>query len=308
MNKECQIFTKPEYGEILLDRVGYNDNIIGKKVLENSFGDGQLLLLIVNRYIKHALNSNVSKADIKTFLEKDIYGVEIDKKHYNNCINNLNELTNKWGIKNVRWNLFNKNFFDINFIIEFDYIIGNPPYISYPDLDEYNRKFIKENFEGCKFGKPDYYHAFIEKSYNLLCKNGKLGYIIPNNFTKTAAGNKLRNILLNDLSSITDFKETNLFIDKVLTESIILIIEKDINSNNFKFFSGTSKKASNVNKKNMNQKWYFTNIPRRTNTKKCFGDYFKASTVIATQLNKAFVFIPDKEDEVFFYFKGVFGF
>lgn len=62
--------------------------------------------------------------------------------------------------------------------IKFDYIIGNPPYISYRDLDEATRIFVKGKFKSCAYGKFDYSYAFIEASLEGLSDNGAFGEII----------------------------------------------------------------------------------------------------------------------------------
>ena len=47
MNKKCQVFTPNDYVKELLDSVGYIDNLYGKKILENSCGDGNILVEVV---------------------------------------------------------------------------------------------------------------------------------------------------------------------------------------------------------------------------------------------------------------------
>ena len=51
MNKKCQVFTPENYVIELLDSVGYTHNLYGKKILENSCGDGNILVAVVQRYI-----------------------------------------------------------------------------------------------------------------------------------------------------------------------------------------------------------------------------------------------------------------
>jgi len=43
MNKKCQVFTPSDYVEKLLDSVGYKRGLYGKRILENSCGDGNIL-------------------------------------------------------------------------------------------------------------------------------------------------------------------------------------------------------------------------------------------------------------------------
>lgn len=51
MNKKCQVFTPLNYVGKLLGSVGYTESLFGKKVLENSCGDGNILIEIVKRYL-----------------------------------------------------------------------------------------------------------------------------------------------------------------------------------------------------------------------------------------------------------------
>ena len=54
MANNCKIFTPEEYVEELLDAVEYRDNLYGQSVLENSCGDGNILMGVVRRYIVSA--------------------------------------------------------------------------------------------------------------------------------------------------------------------------------------------------------------------------------------------------------------
>ena len=52
---KCQHFTPDDIVASMLDLADYHDNLIGKAVLENSFGSGNILKAIVKRYIEYAL-------------------------------------------------------------------------------------------------------------------------------------------------------------------------------------------------------------------------------------------------------------
>ena len=58
INTKCQVFTPKEHVQKMLDFVGYTNNIFGKKVAENSCGDGNILCEIVSRYIIDGINQN----------------------------------------------------------------------------------------------------------------------------------------------------------------------------------------------------------------------------------------------------------
>jgi hypothetical protein len=46
MNEKCQVFTPENYVEELLDSIGYTQQLHGKKILENSCGDGNILMIL----------------------------------------------------------------------------------------------------------------------------------------------------------------------------------------------------------------------------------------------------------------------
>lgn len=131
MNKRCQIFTPKQYVDMLLDNANYKHNLYGKKFLENSCGNGSILLVAVERYIKDCKKNKISTSKISKGLSSDFAGYEIDKKYCRECVIKLNNITEKYGIKNVKWKINNKDYLRSEETIKYDYIIGNPPYISY---------------------------------------------------------------------------------------------------------------------------------------------------------------------------------
>lgn len=184
VNTKCQVFTPQKNVEQLLDFVGYTKDLYGKKVAENSCGDGNILIKIVERYIIDCLKCNMSQEKIKYGLENDIWGAEIDKAHVTNCKVKLDTIASQFGIVNISWNIFEGDFLKANIVNSFDFVIGNPPYITYKELELEERKFVKTMFETCKTGKFDYCYAFIEASLKSLKTTGKLGYLIPGNIFK----------------------------------------------------------------------------------------------------------------------------
>ena len=48
----CKVFTPINVVKKMLDILGYKENLYGKKILENSCGDGSFLVEIITRYIE----------------------------------------------------------------------------------------------------------------------------------------------------------------------------------------------------------------------------------------------------------------
>lgn len=71
----------------------------------------------------------------------------------------------------------------------------------------------------------DKYFIFIEQAINKIKENGLVCYIVPNKFFKIGAGEKLRSLIAKErmLVSLDDFGDAQLFEDKTIYSSIILL-------------------------------------------------------------------------------------
>ena len=303
-NFKCQVFTPENYVKELLDSVDYNQNILNKTVLENSCGDGNILIEIVKRYIKESVRLNYSNKEIVAGLSKNIYGFEIDKKQYDKCIYNLNNVAYENGIQNVEWKIYNKDYLKSEIDIEFDFIIGNPPYITYSELSLKEREFIKENYNTCKCGKFDYCYAFIEHSIKSLSEEGKMSYLIPSSIFKTVFGNRLREYIKPYIYQIKDYTKEKIF-DDVLIKSAIIVVDKKLNEKTFSYLDMSRNNKISIFKNRMQDKWIFSNKFNKGNQR--FGDHFKVSHVIATLLNEAYVIKEENYNELNDYYqvKGI---
>lgn len=298
VNKKCQVFTPDEYAEELLDSIGYDSsNILGKLFLENSVGEGHILSLAVERYIQRALEVDLNPDRIKKELEKNFLAFEIDENTLEKCKINLDSVAIKFGIGDVKWNIINQSYLEYSDRIDADFIAGNPPYITYQEIDKQEREFIKYNFESCKQGKFDYCYAFIEKSIRDLKKNkGKMSYFIPSSIFKNAFGKKLREIILPNLTNILDYKHRRVFFPALISPAII-VIDNSKSSESFNYTDMDLAKNINLIKKSLNEKWIFSKQSPKKEIKNKFGDYFVVSNSVATLLNKIFVLKEPKMNQ-----------
>lgn len=113
----------------------------------------------------------------------------------------------------------------------FSVIIGNPPYVSteemhallpIPEVEIYKKKY-KTSYK-----QFDKYFIFIEQAIRKTAENGYICYIVPNKFFKIGAGEKLRTLISKDqmLVSLDDFGDAQLFGDKTIYSSILLLQKK----------------------------------------------------------------------------------
>lgn len=290
--KKCQVFTPENYVDLLLNYADYNDNLYGKKVLENSCGDGNILSKIVQRYITDCKKQGFSAEKISEGLSNDIYGIEIIKTTWKKCICRLNGIIEDEHLPPVDWQIFNTNYFSWTPENKFSYIIGNPPYITYSEIKKAEIKKLKTSFKSCSKGKFDYCYAFIEKSVNELEDNGKMSYLIPSSIFKTVFGNNLRSFILPHTKEIIDYSLHKVFSD-ALVKSSILNIQK--NSNYSSILYKFDNKCVNIDKKVLSNKWVF--LQKEASGNRRFGDYFQVSHAVATLYNKAFLITNYEEDD-----------
>lgn len=297
MNKKCQVFTPENYVKELLDSVGYTQNLYGKKILENSCGDGNILSVVVQRYIDDCIANSLPNTDIRNGLEQDIYGIEIDEKQYRKCIRNLNNILAINKIKEINWiNIHRIDYLRWNENTMFQYIVGNPPYITYSELKKKEQTYVRENFKTCSKGKFDYCYAFIEKSINSLTKDGKMAYLVPSSIYKTVFGYDLRQFICPYIDTIKDYTLEKIF-DNALVKSSIMVLNKQRQQEVLHYRDMTREMEIDIPIGKLEEKWIFTNKAEMVGQRR-FGDYFKVSHAVATLLNKAYVLPAGKYTEV----------
>lgn len=299
MPNNCQIPTPIEYAKTMLDYAGYKSGLYGKRVLENSCGEGNILCEIARRYIEDAIASGYSKTAIAAGLERDIEAYEIDKRKVDICIENLKGILKEYDIDEVRWNIHDTDYLKSR-IKKYSYIIGNPPYITYHDMEENQRKYLKKKYVSCKRGRFDYCYAFIEKSLKSLEREGILVYLVPYSVIKNKFGSELRKIILPYVSEIYDYSGIKIF-PEAITSSIIMKCKNQDNGEDIRCLSVKESVNQKYNRNALDDKWSFEEEEEK---ERCFGDYFEVYNSVATLLNEAFLLEDYEESEHYILSKG----
>lgn len=297
----CQIPTPISYVEQMLDRVGYRSDLFGKKVLENSFGQGNILCKIVDRYIQDGLKK-LSQEQIRDGLEKDIIGYEIDSDCVKICKKKLDILTSYYGIDNVKWNLNNRDFLKEK-IGKVDFIIGNPPYITYHNLQETEKKFLKKNFFSCKNGRFDYYYAFIEKSLLWLQPKGRLIYLVPYGLLTNKFAKNTRQMLSKFLKEIIDLRYMNVF-NQIGCTPIVIVCQNKTPKNIINLIEKKTGIKRYLNRTDFVEHDYLIKSPITLSEKinSTLSNYvIKVNNSVATLNNNIFIFPVMRQDEKFYY-------
>lgn len=212
----------------MLDLIGYtpDKDLSAYKVLEPSFGHGDFLIEIQNRLIQSAKIFNFDASEI---MSKNIYGCEIDKAKYDKCIYSL-----RLGMPNfIPLNLKIEDFLFSLWDTQFDFIIGNPPYIRYENIPREVRNIYKNKFYTFHY-RCDLYVLFYEHCLRNLSVNGRHCFICSNRWLKNEYGKKLRTLISSsyNLEYIIDMENLNAFRESVLAyPSITLISNTELDKN-----------------------------------------------------------------------------
>jgi len=172
----------------------YMKNI--KTVLEPSCGSCEFIT-ILNKY-----NDNLK-----------ITGIELNKTIFDSI-----KIFENNNIK-----LLNQNFLIYKNEINFDLIIGNPPYfvIKKNDVDKLYFKYFD--------GRPNIFILFLVKSLNLLNNGGILSFVLPKSFLNCLYYDKTRNHIFNNFKIIDIIDCDNNYIE-TKQQTIIFILQKTTNT------------------------------------------------------------------------------
>lgn len=234
--KDGKIFTPKETVWRMLsdvlgwDKLKYEDGRvywpnIRKHIIDNSCGDGAFLARIVDFYIHNvSITTRRTKNEIKKLLETYIHGIELDPVEYRKCIERLDKVAALDGIKDVKWDIQNRDALSCHdYDGKMDFVVANPPYIRIHDLDCDLSGYAFTN-EGMK----DIYLAFYELGFRMLNETGEMCYITPSSWFTSTAGQKMRDYIIENqnLAYIEDYGHYQLFENATTYVAITLFNKK----------------------------------------------------------------------------------
>ena len=237
----------------------YRDWLLQLTICDPACGSGAFLnqalnfLIAEHNYIDElktkVLGGGLQFSDIEnTILENNIFGVDLNEESVEiaklslwlrtaqprrklndlssniKCGNSLIDSKTVAGDKAFNWEtqfpkVFEKGGFDV--------VIGNPPYVFGGGLGiSKEEKKIYKNIYVSGSGKVNLFTLFVEKGIEIIKKNGRISYIIPNTFLRVTSYDNIRkHILLNtELTDVVDLG-AGIF-DDAVTSAIIFVSKK----------------------------------------------------------------------------------
>lgn len=191
------------------------------KVLEPCFGNGTLIVKLIDKFIPLYKNGTIEDK-IDWILNYNIWGYEIDEFLYDECIDSI---ISKWGFIPKSHNLKRGDFLLSDLRAEFDYVIMYPPdeFDEIFDDDEYSRRDdIK------MYGLQSY---FISKSMDYISENGIMIVLFSNDFKSHKKLINTREYLLRCGSiEVSDYNEISKLVLKYNTfNDFIIVNDNEVN-------------------------------------------------------------------------------
>jgi len=243
-----EFFTPIQIVDYILKSVGYTvrHDIEYKKIIDLSCGSGSFIIRAVNILTKKLITLTNSKeagelsakqaVQIIKSVKDNIFGIDINPIACILCQINISfALFSLIRIitKNDKdydvpiFNIDNIDALQLNFNNEYDYVVGNPPYLFIRAIPQEYRKFIEKLPLETNKGQYDYYQIFIELGIKSLKKNGLLGYIIPDSLLALSNRKILRKYIY-DSTKIIEIYYSGPQFDKPVVSNIILTLEKEL--------------------------------------------------------------------------------
>lgn len=286
---------------------GENDTTI-----DLSCGCGAFLIGLLDYYKK------TTQKPVKSVVQENIFGVDILPYNVERAKMLLAIYALQEGeiLEENDFNIWQADSLRTDWKQKFDNVIGNPPYVKFQDLSEENRKYLSNGWRTVKNGTFNLYFAFFELGYKLLKDGGKLGYITPNNYFTSLAGEPLREFFQHEkcVFRIVDFDHRKVF--DVQTYTAITFLEKrkmtviyydrikdgQHPESFIKSVNGSLNSLADLNPK----KWRLLKSDEQENIKKIetvgtpIGDIFDICVGIATLKDELYFVDTRKQNQGFF--------
>ena len=241
-NSRSDIFTRREIADYMMyeaiDARYEQYHVTDLRFLDPCCGMGALISPILNKLVEEVRSGYCDWNDIR--LELVITAIDINQNYIdalkeqtiallktNNCpIERAKYLVNTWFLEN--------DFLKFDTSVQFDVIIGNPPYVRYDNLSQAQQAEYSCRYKTFR-GRSDIYVPFFEHALDMLAPSGCLCYICTNRFTRSSYGKRLRNLIIRNhhVRLFLNMEHTQPFETDVSAYPAIIIIDNDRNTPTF---------------------------------------------------------------------------
>ncbi len=303
---------------IIVETINKKINLVNNqtKIADIACGCGAFLFDIAKIIKKN------TKLTYKEIYEQNLYGLDIESYATKRTKLLLSLLALTEGEDcNFSFNIFIANTLSFTWdkvitnFYGFDFILGNPPYVSARHLSNENKKLLSK-LKTCQTGNPDLYIPFFQIGIENLSDDGVLGFITMNSFFKSLNARALRDFFQEKSLDfkIYDFGSEQVFRSRN-TYTCICIIKNEINKkikyirikpsqlNRKKSFTTIEyKKLDNHSGWNLQSNQLIEKIEL---TGKPLGELYTTSHGLATLKNDVYIFTPINEDNEYYYLQSI---
>ena len=229
------VFTRVEVVEFILDLVGYtvDQPLHRQRLLEPSCGGGDFLLPAVERLLT-AWRVSGGTEEASAALGNAIQAVELHHETYAVTRRKLSDKLTAAGLAQptvdalVECWLVQGDFLLEQITGEFDYVVGNPPYVRQELIPAPLLAAYRERYRTL-YDRADLYIPFIERSLHLLAPSGCLGFICADRWMKNRYGGPLRQLVAEEfhLKIYVDMVDTPAFHSEVSAYPAITVIGRE---------------------------------------------------------------------------------
>lgn len=229
------VFTRTEVVDFMLDLAGYTEDrpLHNMRLLEPSCGGGDFLLAAISRLLSAWRATNTEKAAVADLADA-ICAVELHRETFTSTHKAVINLLKHEGIDTKiaaaladKW-LVQGDFLLESFVDQFDFVVGNPPYVRQELIPEPLIAEYRSRYQTI-YDRADLYVPFIERSLSLLRKKGNLCFICSDRWMKNRYGGPLRNLVASrfHLKAYIDMVDTPAFQSDVIAYPAITVISRE---------------------------------------------------------------------------------
>lgn len=230
------VFTKTEVTEFIMDLAGYcpeGRRLATSRLLEPSCGDGAFLNVAIRRLLeserRHSQAIDWENAEFAAAIKACDVNIGFVIQARRKVSGQLIEAgcpSERAKVLAEEW-VEHSDFLLKTWRHQFDFVIGNPPYVRIEDLPGKVLQRYREIYQTC-VDRADLYVAFFEQGLRLLSPSGNLAFICANRFAKNLYGYSLRELITRQfrVRYYLNLEHTQPFATEVSAYPCVVVIDR----------------------------------------------------------------------------------